>query len=138
MKKIFVLGLIFVLSVVLVGCGNNNKEEKKPEKKQEEVKANTNEGVIKDRVVGVLELTNTSLIFKDDNSTLTTTVTNKTENDVVVDIFNIIFYDKDDNEVVRTIGYVGGVVPAGKSREIINNVNQDLSHVTRVEYEIVE
>ena len=132
MKKIFGLSLVMLsLIFTLTGCGNDKEEPKVDDK------YNTNEGVIEDKTVGELKLTNSSLLTEENSSTLVTLVTNPTDKNISVRIFNIYVKDKDGNEIVKLQGYVGGEVPAGESREITSSVDMNLSNAHTVEYEIV-
>ena len=134
MKKVLTLSISMLLVLGLVtGCGCNKKEEIKKDENY-----NTNTGVIEDKVVEELKLTNISLVSKGNNSTLVTLVTNPTKEDKEVRIFNIYVKDKDGNEIVTLQGYVGGVVPAGQSREIESNVDMNLDHAHTIEYEILK
>ena len=139
MKKIFGISLV-VLSLVftLTGCGCNKKEEeKKVETEYVDNKYNTNEGIIEDKTVGELKFTNTSLLTKENYSTLITLVTNPTDKAISVRIFNIYVKDKNGKTLVTLQGYVGGEIPAGESREITSNVDMSLANAHTVEYEIV-
>ena len=134
MKKILTISISMLLSIILVtGCGCSKKEEQKVEESY-----NTNSGVVDNKVVEELNLTNTSLVSKGNNSTLVTLVTNPTNEDKEVRIFNIYVKDKDGKEIVKLQGYVGDVVPAGESREITSNVDMNLDHAHTIEYEIVK
>ena len=131
MKKLTQITLITAFAILLAtGCG------KKAE--QEEPQVNTNEGVVEDKVVEELTLTNTSLVSTENSATLVTQVTNPTSEDKEVRIFNIVVKDKDGNTLVTLQGYVGGVIPAGESREITSNVDMNLDNAYIVEYEIVK
>ena len=134
MKKIFTISIAMLLVLRLVtGCGCNKKDENKKEESY-----NTNSGVVGDKVVEELNLTNTSLVSKGNYSTLVTLVTNPTSEDKEVRIFNIYVKDKEGKEIVTLQGYVGGVVPAGESREITSNVDMNLDHAHTIEYEILK
>ncbi len=136
MKKKFLVALSMLLVVGLAtGCGCSKKTETK---KEEQEKYNTNEEVVKDQEVGELKFTNTSLKVDDNYSTLVTLVSNPTSSDVEVRIFYIHVKDKDGNEIVKLEGYVGDVIPAGESREIISNADMDLSKAASIEYEMVK
>ncbi|MBE6159925.1 MAG: hypothetical protein E7157_02635 [Lactobacillales bacterium] len=135
MKKKIIISLVMLLSVgIITGCGCNKKKETKEEKKT----YNTNEGVIEDKEVEGLKLTNTSLVSTKNGATLVTAVTNPTKEDKEVRIFNIYVKDKEGNTIVTLQGYVGGVVPAGETREITSNVDMNLDKAHKVEYEILK
>lgn len=134
MKKKIIISLIMLLSIgVITGCGCKKKEEVKEEKKT----YNTNKGVIEDKEVEELKLTNTSLVSTKNSATLITAVTNPTKETKKVRIFNIYVKDKEGNTIVTLQGYVGGEVPAGETREITSNVDMNLDNAYKVEYEIV-
>ena len=61
-----------------------------------------------------------------------------TNEDKEVRIFYIHVKDKNGDEIVTLQGYVGGVVPAGQTREITSNVDRNLDNAYKVEYELVE
>lgn len=134
MKKIIIALTLGSLLFVSTGCGCSKKEKEPVEENQPT--GNTNEEVIKDQQVGDLLMTNTTLIMQDGGSMFTTLVTNSTERDVAVDVIDIIVRDVDGNEIVTLHGYVGGVVPAQSSREIISNCTIDLSDAVSVEYKL--
>ena len=138
MKKTLITSLSLLLILgISTGCGCKKKEKTKKEDKQEET-YNTNEGVIEDKEVEGLKLTNTSLVSTENSATLVTSVSNPTNEDKEVRIFYIHVKDKNGDEIVTLQGYVGGVVPAGQTREITSNVDRNLSNAYKVEYELVE
>ena len=131
MKKVTKLLLVLLFGIVLTtGCGCTKKEETK--------KVNTHEGVVEEKVVEELQLTNTSLVSTENSAVLVTRVTNPTKEDKEVRIFNIIVKDKEGNILTKLEGYVGGVVPAGQSREITSNVDINLDKAFNVEYELLK
>lgn len=136
-KKILGLCLVVVFAVACVtGCGCQKKNDKKDDETKENY--NTNEGVIEDKEVGGLKLTNTSLVSEEYSSTLVTLVTNPTDKTITAGLFKIHVKDKDGNEITTLPGYVGGEVPAGESREITSNVDMNLDNAYKIEYEIVD
>lgn len=135
MKKKFLVALSLLLVVGLAtGCGCSKRQEGKKEEKEN---FNTNEDVVKDQEVGELKFTNTSLKVDKNFSTLVTSISNPTSNDIEVKIFNIHIKDKNGNEIIKLDGYVGGIIPAGESREVTSNIDMDLSKATSIEYDIV-
>lgn len=142
MKKSISLFSIFLVSllVFVTGCGCNKKSnEKKDEKKEEinNIKYNTNQGIIEDKEVGGLQLTNTSLETSEYSSTLVTLVSNPTDKNIQVGMFRIYVKDKDDNLIKTIIAYVGGEIEAGESKEITTNIDMSLENAFKVEYEII-
>lgn len=142
MKKTISLFSIFLVSLLVfaTGCGCNKKSnEKKDEKKEEinNIKYNTNQGIIEDKEVGGLHLTNTSLETSEYSSTLVTLVSNPTDKNIQVGMFRIYVKDKDDNLIKTIIAYVGGEIEAGESKEITTNIDMSLENAFKVEYEII-
>lgn len=130
--------IISLLTLVLIVCLATGCEQSKKEEIKIEESYNTNEEIVENKEVEDLTLTNTSLVSKGNYATLVTLVTNPTSEDKEVRIFNIYVKDKKGNDIITLQGYVGGVVPAGESREITSNVNMNLDHAYSVEYEILK
>ena len=142
MKKCMGLFSVFLVSLLVfaTGCGCNKKsDEKKDEKKEEinNIKYNTNQGIIEDKEVGGLHLTNTSLQTTEHSSTLVTLISNPTDKNIQVGMFRIYVKDKDDNLIKTIIAYVGGEIEAGESKEITTNIDMSLENAFKVEYEII-
>lgn len=134
MKKKIVISLTVLLVLgIITGCGCKKKTE---DKKEETKTYNQNKGVIEDKEVDGLKFTNTSLVSTGNKSTLVTSVTNPTKEDKKVKIFDIYVKDKEGNIIVTLQGYVGGVIPAGETRDITSNVDMNLSNAVKVEYEL--
>ena len=139
MKKTFLTGLAIILVLgISTGCGCMKKKEKNKTEDKTKETYNTNEGVIEDKEVEGLKLTNTSLVSTENSATLVTSVSNPTNEDKEVRIFYIHVKDKNGDEIVTLQGYVGGVVPAGQTREITSNVDRNLDNAYKVEYELVD
>lgn len=138
MKKSISLFSIFLvpLLVFVTGCGC---QKKNAEKKEEinNIKYNTNQGIVEDKEVGGLHLTNTSLETSQYSSTLVTLVSNPTDKNIQVGMFRIYVKDKDDNLIKTIIAYVGGEIKAGESKEITTNIDMSLENAFKVEYEII-
>lgn len=130
--KIILVG-IFMVSLV-TGCGCSRKETNK----DEEIKSNTNEGVIKDQTVEVFEFKNTSLIREGNNTVLETTVTNTSTTDQELQEFKIEVKDKDGNVMETLIGFVGDKIKAGETRVINSYCGTDLTEATNIVYTVVK
>ena len=83
-----------------------------------------------------MNFTGASIVYDDEISQIVVTVQNTQEQAVTVDTVNMSFYDKDDNLLVKTVGYVGDELAAGESSQIVSNVTEDLREATKVVYEI--
>lgn len=138
MKKSISLFSIFLVSllVFVTGCGCQKKNDEKKEEINN-IKYNTNQGIIEDKEVGGLHLTNTSLETSEYSSTLVTLVSNPTDKNIQVGMFRIYVKDKDDNLIKTIIAYVGGEIEAGESKEITTNIDMSLENAFKVEYEII-
>lgn len=134
MKKIITLGLIGMVVLTTVGCGCSKKEEET--KKKTGKVANTAKEVIKDQKVESFKMTNTSLIYDGKQSTLVTEVTNTSDKTEHIKTFNILVKDKDGNEMITLLGYIGEEIPAGETRTITSGTNKDLSKAADIEYSI--
>lgn len=138
MKKSISLFSIFLVSllVFVTGCGCQKKDDEKKEEISN-IKYNTNQGIVEDKEVGGLHLTNTSLETSEYSSTLVTLVSNPTDKNIQVGMFRIYVKDKDDNLIKTIIAYVGGEIEAGESKEITTNIDMSLENAFKVEYEII-
>ena len=138
MKKCMGLFSVFLVSLLVfaTGCGHNKKSD---EKKDEisNIKYNTNQGIVEDKQVGGLQLTNTSLQTTEHSSTLVTLVSNPTDENIQVGMFRIYVKDKESNLIKTISAYVGGEIKAGESKEITTNIDMSLENAFKVEYEII-
>lgn len=135
MKKISIL-LVSVLVAVMVvsGCGKKTTTTETGN----EVTSNTNSGVVEDKTVGVFKFTKTSLIYKDGQSILETTVSNTSDKDATLTQFLIHVKDANGTEIATMVGFVGDTVKANSSKVIDSNYPGDLTGATTIEYEVQE
>ena len=138
MKKILALLTVSVFAISLTtGCGCSKKEEKPTEdQSKEEVKVNTNEGVIKDQTVESFEMKQTSLIYENETTVLTTSVTNTSDKDEYLTEFIIKFEDATGNTLATLKGFVGDKIKAGETKVITSSIGEDLSSATKVTYTV--
>lgn len=134
MKKVLLIGMMGVFALTTVGCGCDKK--KKEEKKDVKVVENTEKDVIKDQEVEVFKMTNTSLVYDGSLSTLVTDVTNTSTETQYMKSFDIIVKDKDGQEMLTMLGYIGEEIPGGETRTITSNTDMDISKAGSVEYKI--
>lgn len=142
-ERVRLILVVCLLAVCLLLIWYKNNDEKKEDNDVsnniiDHVYANVNPGIIEDKEVEGLKMTNTSLIYSKYYSRLTTLVSNPTDKDIEAKIFDIYIKDKDGNSIVKLIGYVGEVIPAGESREIESNVDMNLKDAVSIEYKIVK
>ena len=130
-KKILLVSLIGCLLLVTAGCGCSKKEEQK-----KDTKINTSKKVIKDQKVEVFKMTNTTLVYENKMSTLTTEVTNTSKETTYIKSFNIVVKDKTGNEMITLLGYIGQEIPAGETRTITSSTDLDISKAGSIEYSV--
>ena len=137
MKKILILFIITTLLVV--GCGNKKEEnkdkdtEKKPETDEKEEIVNE-AGMLPDKEVNGMKLSNASISFVDDVSTFVGEIKNTTDKTIELDVFEIVLKDKDGNVVTSIPAYVTDKLEPGESFPVVATVNMDLTNVYDVEY----
>ena len=132
MKRVLILSITIILMLSMtVGCGN-----KKDNIKDDNVKVNTNEGITKDRKIGVFTFKNTSLVYENNTSKLMTLVTNTSENTEYLKEFKIHVKDESGNDIVVLPGYVGSSIDAKSSITISSSYASDLTDAASIEYEI--
>ena len=132
MKKIM-LG-IFAISLI-TGCGCEKKEEAPS---NDDVKVNTNEGVIKDQTVDVFKMENTSLVYDKGTTLLETTVTNTSNTTQYLKEFEIKVLDANGKEMTTLTGFVGSSIEAGETKVINSYCGEDLSTATSITYTIIK
>ncbi|MBR1376346.1 MAG: hypothetical protein IJ565_00825 [Bacilli bacterium] len=135
--------VIFVALFVVVGVsGCNKKDEVKDDNgtiPTPTVEANTNQGVIGDAMVGVFQFTNTSLIYDNNASLLETTVTNTSDEEVMVSNFFTVLTDAEGNEIATFYLFVvGGSLQPHESRTLTYYRYDNLMNATEITYEVVE
>lgn len=145
-QKVKIILVVILLSIFLLALwvknnqdinNNDNVPIDDSDMVVDKFRVNDNFGVIEDKELNGLKFTNTSLIYSDNSSKLKTLVTNNTDSDIEVKIFDIYVKDKDGNNIVTLVGYVGEVVPRGNSREIESYVDMNLKDAYSIEYKIV-
>ncbi len=131
-SKIIMIGLIVILVVIggyfIVRSVTSNNEDK--------IQSNTNENVIKDQEVGGFQFTNTSLTYENGKSKLTIRVKNITDQDIVLQSFDIIVKDKNGKEMTTLLGYIGDTIKVGETRVITSEENMNLMEAESINYVI--
>ncbi len=133
MKKALVVTIISIFAFsILTGCVSKKQNEE-----DGTIQNNINENVVKNQKVEEFEFTNTSIVYEDGKTTLTTVVTNTSNEKVNLIEFKIHVKDKDGNEIIEMIGFVGEELQPKESRLISSYSIEDLSLADTIEYEIV-
>ena len=131
LSGILVFILVFLLAFILFSKDKNKKEDNTPD-----ITANTTEDIVKDYEVDGFRFSRTALVIEYGQSKLTTEVKNLTDKDIELKSFNIVLKDKNGNEMVTLLGYVGEVIKAGETKSIISQTDVDLTKAKGIEYSI--
>ena len=135
MKRLLIMFMITTLLVV--GCGKKKDEDKDSNKENEteEKEEIVNEaGMLPDKEVNGMKLSNASISFVDDVSTFVGEIKNTTDKTIELDVFEIVLKDKDGNVVTSIPAYVTDKLEPGESFPVVATVNMDLTNVYDVEY----
>lgn len=128
MKKTIIFGFVFFL--VFTGCGNKKNAD------NTDNMINNNENVIADKVIGEISFTNTSLVYDSSTglSTLTTTITNNSENDIEINSFNIYLRNEDGTTYKELKGFVGKNLKPMENILTTSSTTGDMTNIYSVEY----
>lgn len=120
---IIVAVVILVIAGIILLVINNNKKEGTSKE------AITTENVIKDEKFGGLDFTNTTFIKENGQYTISMDVTNPSDKEIDLEEVNIVLKDKQGNEIVTLLGYIGDPMKAKETRVVTSSVSMDLSKV---------
>ena len=134
MKKILRNISLICLCLLLTGCFGKKKEETKKEEPKKTVVKSKN--VIKDQTIDGIKISDVDLSVTDGASTYTAKVTNTTKKDIAVEDIDIIVKDKDGNQLVQLLGYVGGTIKPDDSKPITSSTDADLKKADSITYKI--
>ncbi len=131
-KIIAIIVIILVLILVVTGAillvnHNNNLEKKSTIEKKNTIEAITEKDIIKNESVNGLEFSNTTLIKENGQYTMQMDVTNPSNEEIDLEEVNIIFKDKDNNEIVSLLGYIGTPMKVNETRTVTSYTRNDLS-----------
>ena len=135
-EKILILVLLIILIIAIILQNKNTKKETKIiEKKDEfsqtineETKLNISTRLTEKKYLDGLEIDKIQLTCKDGQTTLLANVINKTDKKTEAKLVDIIFIDKDGNEL-KKIGGVISALNAGESAKLNSNVSGDYTNV---------
>ena len=129
-SKLFIclLALVFVVT----GCGCDKKEEPKKENKTVESKVTT----LDDQTIEGLKISGFSITYNDGISKIVANVENTTDQTIALTNIGISLYDKDNELLIETLGYIGDSIEPGDNKQIISDVTEDLRSAKKVEYKI--
>lgn len=140
-KKILLLIIVVTIIIAIIFFYRlRPKEIKVPKKNENEYVTNSNDnsGVIESQTVSGLKISNIMLVVEEKGSTFTADVTNIT-NEVITGNLKIKFKTSTDKEVTSILGYFGGSIEPGETKQIISNTSRQLKKniIKSVEYELI-
>ena len=140
-KQIIILIALIIIIIIVMGLSAFflTRDEEVDTSEEYITNANDNEDVIKEQEVSGLKISNVMLIVSEDGSTFTADVTNTTENTITGSL-DIIFKTSTDKEVTSILGYFGGSIEPGETKQISSNTARQLKKniMKSVEYVLNE
>lgn len=136
MKKVILTVLVVSSVFVLTGCGKNKKVVT-PDIEEEKIKTNTNENVIKEAEIDGLKIEKSSIVYEDGLTTLTTSITNISNEVKVVDSIKIT-YTLEDGTKTDLLAVIGDPITQNQTVYITSTTDIDLTNAVSVEYEIMK
>ena len=134
MKKGLIISLTLVSVFILTGCGK--KEEKQFQNlKEEKLHTNTNKEVIKDQEISGIKISNASVVYESNQSTLTVQITNNSNLVVPVDSV-VATYTFDDGTTSILDILIGTPLVPQQSVSATSSTSEDLSKAVTVKYDV--
>ena len=136
-KKIILLIILVIITLALLLLTFFMVSKKNHETNIKKTNANDNSGVIESQTVSGLKINNIMLVVEEKGSTFTADVTNITD-EVITGNLEIKFKTSTDKEVTSILGYFGGSIEPGETKQIISNTSRQLKKniIKSVEYEL--
>ncbi|MGE5456091.1 MAG: hypothetical protein ACM3O4_03200 [Ignavibacteriales bacterium] len=131
-KKIMKSLLIVCLVVVLVtGCKSNKNND-------EHVDTNPDSSIVSGATIEGLKIGQLSIVYQNKISRLVANVQNTNPNDYTLRVISVKLYNKEDELLIDTTGYIGTTIKANETKQLIIEVTDDLKSAARVEYSIIK
>ncbi len=130
-KKIIVT--LFICIIFITGCGCEKKGEQND-------KYTVNEGVLKEKKVGNLEIFDIEMELTEDGSVFTIYFKNISNETIDIKKFKLYFKDKDGNQLLnepKELDYDQSIQP-DETQCIIVAIDKNLSEAVDVDYEIIQ
>ncbi len=121
-----VLFVVLLAVILFLVFGKSSKEV--VTKDEEKPSAVTEKGVVKDEVYQGLKFTNATLIKDKGIYTLSVDVKNESKEKSTVTMVNIPIKDKDGNEIITLLGYIGKELGPGETATVTASTSADLSN----------
>lgn len=126
--KIFIPIILFLLLIIIIVIiNNNNKVATSNGTKKEIVTANTNENIIKNETYNGLRFTNIALVNYNGMYTFTANVENITNETIDSKDLDLIFYDKNNEEIAKLIIWIPEPILAHSITEVTASSRANLS-----------
>lgn len=130
---IICLIIIIVASIITNIYILSNKEETE-NTENNGIKTVENKELLEDTKIENLDLTNISIITRDNISTYNAKITNNTSNEIIIDKLYVIFYE---NEIENKILASSNLKLEPNTNKTINIISEtDLTKITKIEYVI--
>ena len=116
-KKIIVVGLLLVISLILFFILIPKGTETKTQKKSDIV-SHSEEGIVKEEEYKGIKLTNISMVTENGYTTFKATATNVSDSDINIENFYIELKDKNGSSVAKLLGYIPNGLKKGEAKQI--------------------
>lgn len=130
-KNIFKIITVFTIALLITGCGTKKKEEttqKQPD--------NPNNQPIKYQTVKDLKFGTASFFINDNDTYISTSIINDTNNDIKVNSFYVLLKDSDGN-IIKKEKIDLGVIKAKETKEITEHkISGKYQKTAKIDYEI--
>ena len=135
MKKIKTLLLIILVCIIFVGCGNDDNEKKKPISNNEDYLKEVN---LIDQEIDGLKIGGFNIVYENGISHIVASATNVSDNPINVIRIDMLLFDKNNNELISTSGFVGNTVDSNASIVFKADVTINLLNTKSVKYSVVQ
>ena len=112
--------LVVIFSIVLIGIGNSY--------------SNVEGAYLNDQTVSGLLFSDASLEYENGLTTYTVDVSNTLEEEYNLKNINIIFKNKNNNEIVTLIGYIGENLKITDKKILEASVDKELKDIEAIQY----
>lgn len=130
-KIIGSLIIVFLLLVLVTGCKDKKDNV-------EHVDTKPDSSIVKGTTIEGLKIGQLSIVYQNKISRLVANVQNTNPNDYTLRVISVKLYNKEDELLIDTTGYIGTTIKTNETKQLIIEVTDDLKSATRVEYSIIK
>lgn len=132
---IIVLCLILTIAIIVIILKNNTPEQSAATNKtnNEEIKYNTNEGIIEDKQIDNILFSDIECSFDGNTSLLTYKITNNQTESIYLEEYEIIVKDKNDNILAIIAPSITEEIKPNETIETGNVIDIDLTNAYKFE-----